>query len=202
METEAGRIYLKVKPEDFNRAFLVAASEEVAKSLNKNDEFIINNHNKEVINQVYYYLTGSLKFEGNPKKGLLLAGGFGTGKTTILKAVVRIIEYYTPLRFRFIPCVEMATEIKTLGVKFFETRPIILDEIGRESKTIKDYGTKIRPIQEILAMRYNSRAWTLGTTNFNTQTLAEFYGGYIEDRLKEMFNIIEVKGESFRKNDN
>ena len=198
MEGGSKRVYLNLGKEDFKSVFLSAAAMHVEKNPSDNNEFIINDQNREVINQIYYYLKGSKHFNGNPRKGLLLAGGYGTGKTTIIKSIVSLIEYYTPMRFRFVPCVEMHTEVKEHGMKFFEKRPIVLDEIGRESKSIKDYGTEIRPIQEMLAMRYNTQAWTFGTTNFNTKSLKEFYGGYIEDRLKEMFNIIEVTGKSFR----
>lgn len=76
-----------------------------------------------------------------------------------------------------------------------------LDEFGRESKTVQDFGNILRPISELLSIRSDNGSLTHGTTNFTLETLSSdnFYGGMIGDRLKMMFNFITIRGESRRK---
>ncbi len=82
---------------------------------------------------------------------------------------------------------------------YFERRPLILDEVGRETKIVKDFGTDRKLVPEIISMRYNTGAWTMATSNYNFEDLGDMYDKYIKDRLKEMFNFIELNGKSFRK---
>ena len=64
---------------------------------------------------------------------------------------------------------------------------------------INDFGNKIQPIADLISFRYDNGALTHATCNYKIDTLTEFYGLTTTDRFKEMFNIIELKGESFRK---
>ena len=95
---------------------------------------------------------------------------------------------------------ELQEQIRKQSVSMFVRRPLIIDEFGRESKRIQDYGNIIRPISELLSLRSDAGTLTHGTTNFILNTLSsdEFYGGMIGDRLKTMFNFITVPGESRR----
>jgi hypothetical protein len=101
----------------------------------------------------------------------------------------------------FIQSTELQELIIKQSVKTFSQRPLIIDEFGRESKTVQDFGNILRPISELLSIRADIGTLTHGTTNFTFDTLssAEFYGGMIGDRLKMMFNFIPVPGESRRK---
>lgn len=162
-------------------------------------KFVIDQHNKSVIEQMYYYLTMNKKYKGDLNKGILMIGNYGTGKTIIMMIIKYLIEINTDRRLTFINCSNMYEETKDRGITYFYKRPIILDEIGRETQVIKDYGTERRPMIELLSQRYNNRAWTFGTSNMNQSEIAEFYGGYIFDRFIEMFNIIKLDGNSRRK---
>ena len=56
----------------------------------------------------------------------------------------------------------------------------------------------------ILQMRYELRheMLTFGTTNIDMEDLSQFrnlYGDYVLDRVKEMFNIVHLGGNSRRK---
>ena len=56
-------------------------------------------------------------------------------------------------------------------------------------------------MQTILQLRYEVRREfvTHATTNLNPDTeFGNKYGDYIADRVKEMFNVIELKGSSRR----
>ncbi len=65
---------------------------------------------------------------------------------------------------------------------------------------------KIELFKDVLEHRYSNKAKTFVSLNFNGNSveetldfLAEKYGERVYDRLFEMFNIIELKGKSFRK---
>jgi len=78
---------------------------------------------------------------------------------------------------------------------------LAIDELGREPMDAKHYGTGINVVQIILQLRYEVRREfiTLATTNLNPDIEFESkYGDYIADRVKEMFNVIEIKGKSRR----
>ena len=63
--------------------------------------------------------------------------------------------------------------------------------------------------KELLEVRYENNAKTFITCNFDPNNLKDIqkaldqfllrYGGRVYDRLFEMFNIIEFKGNSLRK---
>lgn len=173
---------------------------------NQSANFVIDENNEPIIEQLYYFGTNNPSFSGNLNKGIMLQGKFGCGKTLILETysllhnyVVRKFNLSHPL-FTFIKSVELQQQIISQSVKTFVRRPLIIDEFGRESKTVMNYGNIIRPVSELLSLRSDIGTLTHGTTNFTLATLSseEFYGGMIGDRLKVMFNFITLKGESRR----
>ncbi|MDR0572724.1 MAG: ATP-binding protein [Tannerella sp.] len=171
---------------------------------NQNRNFIIDNDNTPMIEQLYLYATGNPSFEGNLGKGIMLQGKYGCGKTLILETYSllhnHVIRKYhlNYLLLTFIKSVELQEQILKQSASAFAKRPLIIDEFGRESKTVMDYGNISRPVSELLSLRNDAGTLTHGTTNFTLATLSsdEFYGGMIGDRLKAMFNFITLKGES------
>jgi len=175
-------------------------------SRNQNKSFVIDNSNEPIIEQLYLYATNNTAFGGDLNKGIMLQGKFGCGKTLLLETysmlhnhIVKKFSLNRPL-LTFIKSVELQEQILKQSVKMFVQRPMIIDEFGRESKTVQDYGNIVRPISELLSLRSDAGTLTHGTTNFTSETLSseDFYGAMIGDRLKTMFNFITMKGESRR----
>ena len=173
---------------------------------NQNENFTIDERNEPVIKELYYYLTNNSSFSGDLNKGIMLQGKYGCGKTILLETyslfhnhIVRKFCLRQPL-LMFIKSVELQDQIIKQSASVFARRPLIIDEFGRESKTVQDYGNISRPISELLSLRSDVGVITHGTTNFTLATLSsdEFYGGMIGDRLKVMFNFITLNGESRR----
>lgn len=173
---------------------------------NQNKDFILDENNEPAIKELYYYITNNSSFLGDLNKGIMLQGKYGCGKTILLETysllynhIVRRFYLNQPL-FMFVKSVELQEQIIKQSVGTFVRRPLIIDEFGRESKTVQDYGNISRPISELLSLRSDVGAITHGTTNFTLATLSsdEFYGGMIGDRLKVMFNFITLNGESRR----
>ena len=77
---------------------------------------------------------------------------------------------------------------------------LIIDELGREPRPAKYFGTELNVIQFVLQLRYDHRrdSVTHITTNLKLEDIAQKYGAYIADRCLEMFNFIEFKGKSLR----
>ena len=77
---------------------------------------------------------------------------------------------------------------------------LIIDELGREPRPAKYFGTELNVIQFVLQLRYDHRrnSVTHITTNLKLDDIAQKYGVYIADRCLELFNFIEFKGASLR----
>jgi len=202
------RIFFDCSPIDFKELFLLKANIELSKR-NYSLEFLVDDSNKSVINQLYYYFVGSEKFEGDLQKGIFLGGTLGTGKTLIMKSFCEtwnsfqktIITQYTSreaaeLIIKNIPRFGKHEDFPQID---YLKAPIYIDDIGKEPLKVIEYGTEICPMNDLLSKRYDKYALTFITGNYNLDTLADTYNKTIADRMKEMFNIIILKGDSRRK---
>jgi DNA replication protein DnaC len=173
---------------------------------NQNRNFVIDGNNESAVEQLYLYAAQNAAFNGDLNKGIMLQGKYGSGKTILLETysllynhIVQKFGLNQPLLL-FVKSIELQEQIMAQSVKMFVRRPMIIDEFGRESKTVMDYGNIKRPISELLSLRSDAGTLTHGTTNFTFETLSsdDFYGGMIGDRLKTIFNFITLQGESRR----
>lgn len=200
------RLFFPLAYSDFRELFISFGTYCLFKR-NQSREFVIDENNEAIIEQLYCYTTNDSSFAGDLIKGIMLQGKYGCGKSVILETysmlhnhIVRNYSMKQPL-LTFIQSTELQEQIIKQSIKAFTQRPLIIDEFGRESKTVQDFGNILRPISELLSLRADLGTLTHGTTNFTLETLSssEFYGGMIGDRLKMMFNFIPVPGESRRK---
>ena len=173
---------------------------------NQNKMFEIDKYNEPVIKQLYLYITRSDSFDGDLQKGIMLQGKFGCGKTVVMGTywiihnhIVQKLGLQIP-NITFVKSIQLQDIIIKKTNKNYTFRPLIIDEFGRESKTVQDFGNILRPISELLSIRSDNNSMTHGTTNFTLDTLSSenFYGRMIGDRLKMMFNFITMPGESRR----
>lgn len=178
--------------------------------------FIVDDRNKALLSELYNYVFGRSKMFDS-SKGLFLWGPIGVGKSVLIKGLQRYLGKINRLRygcnnyhigFRLTSAVEislMYAEKGMNGLFRFTDREymcnLAIDELGREPADSKHYGTGINVIQTILQLRYEVRREFLTHITTNLDPNAEFgnkYGDYIADRVKEMFNVIELKGSSRR----
>ena len=169
--------------------------------------FVIDDKNEPVIRQLFLYLKMDSGFSGDMQKGIMLVGKYGSGKTLIMQAladmyntVIYTLHIQRPL-LKFIKSSELLENLKEKTARAYSKMPMIIDEFGREPKQIMDFGNLRSPIIELLCERYDNGAWTNGVSNFTLETLSSEnqYGKMTGDRIKAMFNFIELKGESRRK---
>lgn len=169
--------------------------------------FEMDEYNEPIIEQLFFFLTRDSQFQGDLNKGILLQGKFGCGKTVIMETFAEIHNHIVkrmgikrPL-ITFIKSLDLQEKLITQSTTSFVYRPLIIDEFGREPKIVQDYGNTMRPISELLSLRSDNGSITHGITNFSFERLVTetYYGAMIGDRLKMMFNLMPMKGDSKRK---
>ncbi len=162
-------------------------------------------------------------------KGLLIIGKFGTGKSSVMETLHKMFfdsnSSYAKFEFKngntlrdykFGFGYHTANQI----VKDFEAcsnpdeRKFFWDKMSKGVRYFDDLTTekeasnfgKFNLFEDLLEMRYSNRVKTFISMNYNgdgVESTLEFlairYGERVYDRLFEMFNIIELKGKSFRR---
>lgn len=175
--------------------------------------FQVDDQNRPVLSELFKWCLAMPDAKLNPNKGILLCGPIGIGKSTLIRGLQQFQLFLAchPLlhvpdkRFSISSAAEIALAYTANGLDAFHSLPknigICIDEIGREPLDSKHYGTTINPIQTLLQLRYDNRhnSMTHGTTNLRPDELAQYYGDYIADRCRELFNIIELTGTTRRK---
>lgn len=186
-------------PEESFRIILKIECDKVLAGRNKPPSWEIDKFNESMISSLYLFLIASPEFNGDFTKGIMLAGKIGCGKTVLLKGFCGVIEKLSNKVISKYHAMGLAALIKKEGVDSLLKKIIFIDDLGKEDEIMKDYGTDIRPIQELFSLRYDIGSWTFATTNYKEKTLKEKYGEQTTERFKEIFNLFELPGESRRK---
>lgn len=193
------RLFINCSPKAFNKLVRLKG-ERIFRENGEAKDFDIDQDNREVFNQLYYYAIGSDKFKGDLRKGLWLWGEeYGTGKTTALMIMKELFNNFNCKLFPLIECKILHEKYLALGMDYFRKRTIFLDDIGREQKLINDYGNKTKPIPTIIHLREHEGSWTHATANRPISVFTEIYGEVTTNRMIKMFNEIEFKGKTRRK---
>jgi DNA replication protein DnaC len=139
--------------------------------------------------------------------GLLLMGGVGNGKTTMLKALRSVVKLAKlefmndTLYVKYIDSNEL-TRICCEDYQSFRkvcNAPLLaLDDMGAEPVEVKDYGTVRNPIVELIQYRYSEMLPTLISTNLGHDVLKERYGLRLYDRFREMMHVVVFEEKSYR----
>lgn len=158
----------------------------------------------------------------NPKFGVMCCGTCGNGKTTLLYAFQRAVNYLDDRRhFSFLDngntrfeagirimtakeIVRTARDYKAF--KELQTRPMLaIDDLGAEPAEILDYGNVLNPVTDLIEHRYNRQLFTFVTTNLTASsadekavTIRRKYGARIADRFNEMLHVIIFRDISYR----
>lgn len=195
-------------------------------SRNIEPNFKVTEHNSDTLKLLLMYFTRNPAFitklkdisgiEGSFKKGIMLIGAVGTGKSLMF----RIFKEYTKVilgtnSFQMHTAIDIIDNVNVSGIEYLdkyshnfnEKKPYpircYIDDIAAKNEIIQHYGTKVNVIEQLLSLRYNlqQRYGTLthASSNKYPNEFRALYDDRIADRMKEMFNIIELKGESFRK---
>ena len=141
--------------------------------------------------------------------GILLCGGCGNGKSTMLKAFQQLLNaLHIPKPYNDgtygIQIVD-AKYIAHLCKNNYEAyRKLIsvdmlgIDDLGTEPSEVLDYGNVYTPVIDLLTKRYEEQLFTVITTNLTPQQIREHYGDRIADRLNEMVKKIVFSNGTYR----
>lgn len=146
---------------------------------------------------------------------LLLCGLYGNGKTTLAKAIARLIGFLTENELghsnRKIMRLYTAKDICKLCAasekfkdqydgyeKLFMEPMMIIDDLGQEPNEVMVYGMVHTPIIDLISERYEAQRLTIITTNLDADALKEKYEARIYDRLRKMATSIVFENESYR----
>ena len=186
---------------------ITSAAGSVMRQRGTYSEFVCDDNNSEIITNLYYYFIGDQEScTWNVDKGIYMYGKIGCGKTLLMSAFLKVVLGMCRIVTTTIHAKQIYERIQKKGIESMVTCPLFIDELGRESLEINEFGNKIRPIQDLFAMRYESGARTFCTSNFSTEQLEgkvvdgvqKGYGKYVRTRMEEMMNIVKLPGENRR----
>lgn len=178
----------------------------VMNKLGKNFEFKIDDQNSEIVDQLWLYTLGDSMFKGNLQKGIFLSGNIGTGKTFLLLTYVDFLGIVSRKNYTILFPDTIHADYQSKGLDFYRKRPLFIDDIAREQKKVH-YGNVIDPVREITMIRNRFPTQNFATANFQIfaegkvkrdNELIKRYGAMIFDRMREMYNFLELKGKSRR----
>ena len=162
------------------------------------------------VRRVAHWITRS------PKKGLLLLGSLGNGKTTMLRTLKVFLDgtgnWVGPIceateiwRAERLSCLddlndESVVSSKNFIFRCYNERILIIDDLGVENKECKVFGEQRHPLEHLLLHRYTLDLTTIISTNLKSlDVIEERYGSRVVDRLYETYDRIVFEGESYRR---
>lgn len=168
-----------------------------------NRDFVVNDDNLKLIKAICYRLSEDERYVTELgfsfEKGLLIRGVCGLGKTFVVQCAKD-----NPLNpVHMVSMIEIAAEVLDTGDYTIATdgrKIIYIDDVGSEEE-VNYYGTKINWFKSFLEKAYFNKmnyGNLMLSTNYNATLIEQKYGFRLRDRIKDMFNVLDVEGESFR----
>jgi DNA replication protein DnaC len=147
----------------------------------------------------------------NRSKGLLLFGGYGTGKTYLSICILKILTLQRGIPAKFIEFAHLLSELRAqfqqdsseqLIDKYVQIPCLVIDELGGGNLT--DWGNSV--LDELITKRYNASQTTIFTSNFDPRTknkhlnhhLSQKIGPRLYSRLQQMCDAVALFGPDFR----
>lgn len=186
---------------------LIRLANEHVQTQNPNKKFVIDQYNERLIKNLYLYTIGNNNCEWDLNKGIFLGGRIGCGKTTLMSAYCKLLGKMTGYLIQQLQAPTLYIQLQKYGMESFKKRPLFIDELGREQLEIYLDGARVRPIEDLVALRYEYGSLTFYTTNFKLSTLSKGYdekgkkigyGEYIGQRIADTSNIVVYPGDSRR----
>jgi hypothetical protein len=186
--------------------------------------YVFTDELKELWSKLFLYFIGSEDSELDLNKSIALTGLYGVGKSTIFRIIHRwleCIQLRNPNSFRISSTEEVINiflakdwlnDVLILnksensyggGVGIPKPIHLLVNEFAYRYE-VKQYGTDVREYIEMFIMKRYDIFQDYGkllhvTMNFDVEDLDKNFSPRIIDRFREMFNIIELKGKSWRK---
>ena len=141
--------------------------------------------------------------------GILLCGGCGNGKSTMLKAFQQLLNaLHIPKLYNEGTYGIQIVDAKYIAYlcknnyeayhKLISVDMLGIDDLGTEPSEVLDYGNVYTPVIDLLTKRYEEQLFTVITTNLTPQQIRGHYGDRIADRLNEMVRKIIFDNGTYR----
>ena len=139
------------------------------------------------------------------RKGLLITGPIGCGKTTwlnLMRAVPQpersyILKTCRDVTFEFVQeGYEVIHRYSRLSYRNDRPKTFAFDDLGTE-QNLKHYGNECNVMAEVLLSRYDhfiTGMVTHVTTNLSASEIEEIYGNRLRSRMRQMFNLVVFSG--------
>lgn len=140
------------------------------------------------------------KYNIDFRKGLLLTGPIGCGKTTLM-TLIRQLKF-PGYGYQVVSTREVCLQFMETGhtaIKYYSSlgakKPMVFcfDDLGTET-AMKYFGNETNVMAEIMLLRYDLFVHkgipTHLTTNLSASELETAYGNRVRSRMREMFNLI------------
>ena len=203
---------LLCEPDIFKKVFFKMAQEFYAKS---DIDFEVDIGNKNFLGHFCKYWNRDKAFEVleniSLRKGLLVFGSYGTGKTSSFQIIQNIARQYQ-VRELWFPSISTQEVVERFNmaknkedvVRYYSKGVFLFDDLGAEMEGNNSfqYG-KEEVFVRILLNRYRNFE-SLGskthiTTNLSLGKIEQRYGKQLADRFIKMFNLLKLDGPSRRK---
>lgn len=153
--------------------------------------------------------------EPDGKSGLLLCGLCGNGKTSLARAIGKLITHVTERELgygqrkllktvkakdvvRLCSQSERYKEKNDLYESLFREEMLLIDDLGDEPTEVLVYGMPHTPLIDLISERYDRQLLTVITTNCDADQLKSKYGERVYDRLREIMQTIIFTNDSYR----
>jgi DNA replication protein DnaC len=194
-----------------------------------NAEFKATKEQIPVVRALALYFTGNSEFDAldtsqynstglefSLQKGIWLWGNPGVGKTLIMS----MFSKNKRLCYRMLQCPKIVASYNLDGYdaikqyarvwpepigasNFMQDKiGICYNDLGTEPMHAKNYGNAINVMETLFLETYENHVPFFHrhvTTNLTLDQVKEHYGVRVQDRIKECFNVIDLKGASLRR---
>jgi len=171
-----------------------------------NPNFKIYQEDHDLILKLLAYFTNNQqacqKFAISLRKGLMLSGPVGCGKTSLMRLFNTLL--LPQYKYQVKPCRDISFEFNRDGYSVIhkystnsysrgQHKIYCFNDLGTENH-LKFYGVECNVMAEILLSRYDQ--FTLHglqthlTTNLTSMDIEEQYGKRVRSRMREMFNLL------------
>jgi DNA replication protein DnaC len=182
-------------------------ADQILRNIHAKEEFTIDEENINVVELLCLYFSGDPEFEKlgySLKKGIMLSGPKGVGKSTLMKLFrANQVQSYALTSCRTVAgdyqkdgydAIAKYSRILTESRNIFNHKNYgyCFDDLGTEGDR-KHFGDQMNVMREILLNRYDKCPLnsTFLTTNLTPEEITNIYGDRVFDRCIEMFNSIE-----------
>lgn len=141
-------------------------------------------------------------------QGLLLFGSWGTGKSSMLKAIARAMtDFYAAMPsvfigldvYRFNALRMSAYDFKSpiiderLFMEACDASLLLLDDVGLENGGPETQRFSRELIGEVLLKRYDGMKPTVLASIFDIESLSDIYGRHVAEIMKEVYAIVTME---------